>query len=196
MIETRSIPPSQRVDFDSARLFITVRRAERAENDRSGPRNFPIGRPKPSLEKFDRELQKESIIRWQNEWDNGETGRSVHNVLPKVRTTPTSWQRPEIMFVTSHGPFPTYLKRFNIRSSDSFCCGNLRNPLHYATSCLFTTSYHQTKPSVDLEPLWWERVMNNNNSRAKIRKLILFIEENETLFFPKDGDNNYSHRLN
>ncbi|GBL95223.1 hypothetical protein AVEN_253549-1 [Araneus ventricosus] len=88
-------------------------------------------------------LQKESIIRWQKEWDNGETGWSVHNVLSKVKTTRTPWQRPEIMFVTDHGPFPTYLKRFNIRSSDSCGCGNLENPLHYATSCLFTTSYHR-----------------------------------------------------
>ncbi|GBN02881.1 hypothetical protein AVEN_153235-1 [Araneus ventricosus] len=84
-------------------------------------------------------LQKESIIRWQKEWDNGETGRSVHNVLPKVKTTPTPWQRPEIMFLTVHGQFPTYLKRFNIRISDSCGCGKLGNPLHYATSCLFTT---------------------------------------------------------
>ncbi|GBM42440.1 hypothetical protein AVEN_139877-1 [Araneus ventricosus] len=128
--------------------------------------------------------------RWQKEWDNGETGRSVHNVLPKVKTTPTPWRRPEIMFVTGHGPFPTYLKRFNIRSSDSCGCGNLGNPLHYATSCLFTTSYHLTKPSADLQPLWWKRGMNNNNSRAKIRKLIHFIAKNETLLFPKDGDNN------
>ncbi|GBM80200.1 hypothetical protein AVEN_8331-1 [Araneus ventricosus] len=94
------------------------------------------------------------------------------------------------MFVTGHGPFPTYLKRFNIRSSDSCGCGKLGNPLHYATSCLFTTSYHLTKPSADLEPLWWKKVMNNNNSRAKIKKLIHFIAENETLLFPKDGDNN------
>ncbi|GBM67957.1 hypothetical protein AVEN_150007-1 [Araneus ventricosus] len=55
-------------------------------------------------------LQKESIFRCQKEWHNGETGRSVHNVLPKVKTTPTTWQRPEIMFVTNHGPFPTDLK--------------------------------------------------------------------------------------
>ncbi|GBM92678.1 hypothetical protein AVEN_147649-1, partial [Araneus ventricosus] len=115
-------------------------------------------------------LQKESIIRWQKEWDNGETGENVHNVLYKVKTTPTPWQRPEIMFVTSHGPFPTYLKRSNIRSSDSCGCGNLGNPLHYTTSCLFTTSYHLTKPSIDLEPLWWKRVMDNNNSKAKIGK--------------------------
>ncbi|GBN85527.1 hypothetical protein AVEN_217170-1 [Araneus ventricosus] len=44
--------------------------------------------------------------------DNGETGRSVYIVLPEVKTTPTPWQRPEIMFVTGYGPFPTYLKRF------------------------------------------------------------------------------------
>ncbi|GBL87583.1 hypothetical protein AVEN_165188-1 [Araneus ventricosus] len=57
-------------------------------------------------------------------------------------------------------------------------------------SCLFTTSYHLTKPSADLEPLWWKRVLNNNISRAKIRKLIHFIAENEALLFPKDSDNN------
>ncbi|GBL90274.1 hypothetical protein AVEN_130375-1 [Araneus ventricosus] len=95
-------------------------------------------------------LQNESIIRWQKEWDNGETGRSVYNVLPKVKTTPTPWQRPEIMFITGQGPFPTYIKRFNIRNRDFCFCGNLVNPSHYATSCLFTTSYHLTKPSTDL----------------------------------------------
>ncbi|GBM02947.1 hypothetical protein AVEN_269861-1 [Araneus ventricosus] len=57
-------------------------------------------------------LQKESIIRWKKQWNNGETGRSVHNVLPKVKTTPTPWQRPEIMFATGHGPFPKYLKQY------------------------------------------------------------------------------------
>ncbi|GBN52524.1 hypothetical protein AVEN_235099-1 [Araneus ventricosus] len=77
----------------------------------------------------------------------------------------------------------------DIRNSNSCGCGNLGNPLHYATSCLVTISYHLTEPSADLEPLWWKRVMNNNNSREKIRKLIHFIAENETLFFPKDGDN-------
>ncbi|GBN53216.1 hypothetical protein AVEN_221143-1 [Araneus ventricosus] len=44
-------------------------------------------------------LQKESIIRWQKE--------HIHNVLPKVKTTPAPWQRPEIIFVTGHDSFPT-----------------------------------------------------------------------------------------
>ncbi|GBM62562.1 hypothetical protein AVEN_149130-1 [Araneus ventricosus] len=121
--------------------------------------------------------------------DNGETSKSVYNVLPKVKITPSPWQRPEIMFITNHDPFPTYLKRFNIRNSDSCDCGELGNPLHYATSCLLTSSYHLTKPSAHLEPPWWKRVLNNNFSRAKIRKLIHFIAENEAILFPKDGDN-------
>ncbi|GBM10085.1 hypothetical protein AVEN_92913-1 [Araneus ventricosus] len=137
-------------------------------------------------------LQKESIILWQKEWDNGETGRSVRNVLPKVKTTPTPWQRPEIMFVTGHGPFPTHLRRFNNRSSDSGGCGNLENPLHHATSCLFT-SYHLTKPSADLEPVSWKRVTNNNNSRVKIRKLIHFKTKHS--YFQKTATTT-SHRPN
>ncbi|GBL92282.1 hypothetical protein AVEN_35832-1 [Araneus ventricosus] len=112
-------------------------------------------------------------------------GRSVYNVLPKAKTTPTPWQRPEIMFDTGYGPFPTYLKRFKIRSSDSCGCGSLGNSLHYVTSCLFITSYLITKSSADLEPLWWKIVMNNNNSRAKIRKLVHKLIQNETFFFSK-----------
>ncbi|GBM53094.1 hypothetical protein AVEN_182223-1 [Araneus ventricosus] len=134
--------------------------------------------------------QKESIIRWQKEWDNGETGRSVYNVLRKVKRNPTPWQRPEIILVRGHGPFPTYLKRFKIRNIDSCGCGNLGNPLHYATICLFTTSYHITKLSSDLEALYLKRIMNNENSTAEVRKLIHFIVEKETIFFPNDGDNN------
>ncbi|GBM01542.1 hypothetical protein AVEN_209340-1 [Araneus ventricosus] len=42
--------------------------------------------------------------------------KHVCNVLPKVKAIRTPWQRPEIMFVMCHGPFSTYLKRFNIRN--------------------------------------------------------------------------------
>ncbi|GBN42520.1 hypothetical protein AVEN_208831-1 [Araneus ventricosus] len=47
---------------------------------------------------------------WQNEWDNDDNGRNVHLILPKVKTSPAPWKRPEIMYVTGHGPFPTYFK--------------------------------------------------------------------------------------
>ncbi|GBM10138.1 hypothetical protein AVEN_258743-1 [Araneus ventricosus] len=35
-------------------------------------------------------------------------------ILPTVNTSPALWQRPEIMFATGRGPFPTYLKRFSL----------------------------------------------------------------------------------
>ncbi|GBL93951.1 hypothetical protein AVEN_76681-1 [Araneus ventricosus] len=136
-----------------------------------------------------------AIIRWQGEWDNREAGRSVYNVLSKVKTTQNPLKRPEIIFVTPHGPFPTYLKLFKIRNSDSCGCGNPGNPLHYATSYPFITSYHLTKPSADLEPLWWKIVMNNNYSRAKIRKLIHFIAQTKHSFLQKMVTTT-RHRLN
>ncbi|GBL83346.1 hypothetical protein AVEN_110660-1 [Araneus ventricosus] len=67
------------------------------------------------------------------------------------------------MFVTGHGPFPTYLKRFNIRNSDS--CG-YGNPGKALTLCYKLPVYNLIPP------------------------IIHFIAENEILFFPKDGDNN------
>ncbi|GBN42411.1 hypothetical protein AVEN_182982-1 [Araneus ventricosus] len=61
------------------------------------------------------------------------------------------------------------------------------------TLCYKLPVYNVIPPNktvTDLEPLWWKRVMNNNNSRAKIKKLMHFIAENEPLLFPKDGDDN------
>ncbi|GBM05802.1 hypothetical protein AVEN_277-1 [Araneus ventricosus] len=133
-------------------------------------------------------LQKECIIRWQTEWDNRETSRRVYNVLPKVKITPSAWQSPNIMFVTGHGPFLTYLKGFYIRNSDSCGCDDLGNPLHYATSYPLTSLYHLTKPSADSEPIWWKRVLNNNIFRTKIRRVIHVIAENEAVLFPNDGN--------
>ncbi|GBM08150.1 hypothetical protein AVEN_214480-1 [Araneus ventricosus] len=102
-------------------------------------------------------LQKESIIRWQTEWDNGEIGRSVYNILPKVKITPSPWERTEIIFVTGHGPLKTYLKRFNIRNRDSCGYGDMGSQLHYDTSCPLTRSYYLKKPSADLEPQRWKK---------------------------------------
>ncbi|GBO29308.1 hypothetical protein AVEN_28197-1 [Araneus ventricosus] len=86
--------------------------------------------------------------------DNGDTGRNVHLILPKDKTSPAPWQRPEIMFATGHGPFPTYFKTFGLRTTDCCGCGELGSPLDFATSCRLTSSLHFTKPSNDLEHLW------------------------------------------
>ncbi|GBM95753.1 hypothetical protein AVEN_187619-1 [Araneus ventricosus] len=62
--------------------------------------------------------------------------------------------------------------------------GELETPLHFATSCRPTSSYHFIKPSNDLENLGWKRALNNPLSRIQIRKLINFIFKNEDILFP------------
>ncbi|GBL90977.1 hypothetical protein AVEN_184377-1 [Araneus ventricosus] len=58
----------------------------------------------------------------QDNWGNGETGRSTHDIVPMVSNKPVGWNREEIMFVTGHGPFPSYLHRFNLRKHDNCLC--------------------------------------------------------------------------
>ncbi|XP_055924650.1 uncharacterized protein LOC129956737 [Argiope bruennichi] len=142
------------------------------------PINIPL--PRNQLKKH---LNAIMVKRWQEEWNAGETGRSTYTILPKVKTTQTGWEREEIMFVTGHGPFPTYLHRFQLRDSSTCGCGEEGTPFHYATSCPLTTTYHFTKPSQHLEPIWWKRITSNKTSRVKIIQLIRFLQANEDILF-------------
>ncbi|GBM79556.1 hypothetical protein AVEN_77125-1 [Araneus ventricosus] len=84
-------------------------------------------------------LRTLSLNKWQQDWDSGDTGRAIFDILPKVTLTSASWSRESILFATGHGPFPSYLHRF---------------PLHFATSCHMTLSYHFTKPSAENIQYW------------------------------------------
>ncbi|GBN12561.1 hypothetical protein AVEN_189482-2-1, partial [Araneus ventricosus] len=68
--------------------------------------------PKP-LSYLKAEIKSAALSIWQDNWDNGETGRSTHDIVPRVSNKPVGWNREEIMFVTGHGPFPSYLHRFS-----------------------------------------------------------------------------------
>ncbi|GBN06149.1 hypothetical protein AVEN_5854-1 [Araneus ventricosus] len=65
---------------------------------------------------------------WQDNWDSGETGRSTHDIVPRVSNKPVGWHREEIMFVTGHGPFPSYRHRFNLRTHDNCSSGGKGDP--------------------------------------------------------------------
>ncbi|GBL88992.1 hypothetical protein AVEN_255153-1 [Araneus ventricosus] len=120
-------------------------------------------------------LQELFFKKWQNLWDNGNTGRSVHKVLTTVHLKIVFWTREEILFVTGHGPFPSLLKRFHLSDSDSCARGKVGDPMHYATPCPLSLSWHIWKPSTSLERLWYQRVLENPNSRKRIINMIKFI---------------------
>ncbi|GBN49607.1 hypothetical protein AVEN_240236-1 [Araneus ventricosus] len=68
----------------------------------------PFLLPKP-LSYLKAEIKSAPLSIWQDNWDNGETGRSTHDIVPRVSNKPVGWNREEITFVTGHGPFPSYL---------------------------------------------------------------------------------------
>ncbi|GBM59274.1 hypothetical protein AVEN_66216-1 [Araneus ventricosus] len=100
------------------------------------------------------QLLQLSLSRWQAEWGTGETGRSVYSIIPKISDKQMHWSRECIQFATGHGPFPRFLKRFGLHSTDYCGCGEIGNPLHYATRCPLTLSYHHKEPIPQFIVLW------------------------------------------
>ncbi|GBL75676.1 hypothetical protein AVEN_154987-1 [Araneus ventricosus] len=108
-------------------------------------------------------LQELFLKKWQNLSDNRNTGRSVHKVLKTVKLKPVFWTLEEILSVTGHGPFPSFLNRFHLSDSDSCACGEVGDPIHYVASCPLTLCGHIRKHSTSLESLWYQRVLENPN---------------------------------
>ncbi|GBL90732.1 hypothetical protein AVEN_219384-1 [Araneus ventricosus] len=134
--------------------------------------------------KLKQHLQELFFKNWQNLWDNGNTERFVRKVLKTVHLKPVFWTREGSfgrVFVTGHGPFPSFLNRFLLSDSDSCACGEVGDPIHFATSCPLTLSWHIRKPSTSLESLWYLRVLENPNSRNRIINMIKFIIDNENI---------------
>ncbi|GBM78927.1 hypothetical protein AVEN_26725-1 [Araneus ventricosus] len=78
---------------------------------------------------------------------------------------------------TGHCPLPSFLNRFHLSDDDSCACGEIGDPIHYATSCTLTLSWRTSKPSISLESLWYQRVLENPNSRKIIINMINHLTE-------------------
>ncbi|GBO45115.1 hypothetical protein AVEN_2010-1 [Araneus ventricosus] len=134
----------------------------------------PFFLPKP-LSYLKYEIRPAALSIWQDNWDNGETGRSTHDIVHRVANRPVGWNRDELMFVTGHGPFPSFLHRFNLRTHDNCSCGEKGNSIHYATKCRFTLSWNFQTPTVSHKLQWLKNILTNNLSRTQLRLLMRFI---------------------
>ncbi|GBM62158.1 hypothetical protein AVEN_56788-1 [Araneus ventricosus] len=85
------------------------------------------------------------------------------------------------MFVTGHGPFPSYLHRFNLRKHENCSCIEKGDPMHYATKCRFTLSWYFQTPAVSLQLQWLKDILTNNLSRTRLRLLMRFICDENNL---------------
>ncbi|KFM77363.1 hypothetical protein X975_26456, partial [Stegodyphus mimosarum] len=62
---------------------------------------------------------------WQNRWAETTTGHRTFKFYPKInfKLNIRNWYITQ--FLTEHGSFSSYLKRFNFRTSDSCSCGEV-----------------------------------------------------------------------
>ncbi|GBN60429.1 hypothetical protein AVEN_226144-1 [Araneus ventricosus] len=140
----------------------------------------PFFLPKPLFyQKSD--IRSAALRSWKDNWNNGETGLSIHDIVPRVSDKPVRWNREELMFVTGHGPFPSYLLRFNLRTHDNCSRGEKGDPMHYAEKCWFTLSWLFQTPTVSLKLQWLKNILTNNLSRTRFRLLMRFICDENNL---------------
>ncbi|GBL99452.1 hypothetical protein AVEN_68751-1 [Araneus ventricosus] len=116
-------------------------------------------------------------------------GVSIHHVpLPRCRVksklilwTMKERQEQWVYNGVGHGSFPVYLKRTTKHPEENCSCGKLRNPLHYATECYLTKSFHFTKTTEVNRVAWMRAAARNKLSRNKIVQLVRFLAVNEAL---------------
>ncbi|GBM93049.1 Putative protein in type-1 retrotransposable element R1DM [Araneus ventricosus] len=137
-----------------------------------------IKKPLSSLKKS---LNQELLEKWQLEWNKGKVGRLIHEIIPSPSFKLHKWSRGEIMFFSEHGPFPSYLRRFNLKPTDLCNCGDVGTPLHYATSCILTESWHFKKPSTPNLLHWKKGILKNKAARIQLGKLMDFLMNNDDL---------------
>ncbi|GBM57180.1 hypothetical protein AVEN_55070-1 [Araneus ventricosus] len=59
-----------------------------------------------------------------------------------------------------------YLHTFNLRTHDNCSCGEKGDPMHYATKCPLTLSWHFQTPAVPLKLQWLKNILMNSLSRT------------------------------
>ncbi|GBM06916.1 hypothetical protein AVEN_147853-1 [Araneus ventricosus] len=99
---------------------------------------------------------------WQKQWNLNVVSRLTYEVLPKVSLKSAGCPRELTIFVSGHGPFPVYLKRIARHPKENCACGELGNPLHYATECRLTESFHFTKPVEVNRGAWGDLLQGTN----------------------------------
>lgn len=144
--------------------------------------------PPSSLKK---DLKTTLIKRWQESWDYGETGRYTYELLPKVKQDRLLPHRNLYIFATNHGPYFSYLHKFNRVSSPLCVCGSYATSLHYNTQCTLTSHYHIRKSQQLPINQWFSVVLSKPSLYQKIIDCVRLLERNQTIFqnpdpYPQD----------
>ncbi|XP_023233541.1 uncharacterized protein LOC111633237 [Centruroides sculpturatus] len=135
-----------------------------------------------------------ALGQWQEEWDNGSTGRLTHTFILSVNER-LKWKHFKPTFsmtqlITGHGNFNSYLKRFHPKNTDICPCNSTsnQNSQHYLWDCeLFKQERDRLMGHVFHAGNNWpcpnSRLMEDPNI---YRHLIKFLETTAALNPPRD----------
>ncbi|GBN27646.1 hypothetical protein AVEN_33139-1 [Araneus ventricosus] len=93
-----------------------TRKAAETENFPETPLEFP----KPFIKTF---LRQKMLATWQMAWDDGDTGRLIYSIIPKVSLQPMNWARNEFCFSQDMGLSLRFSKDSTLPESHSVLVG-------------------------------------------------------------------------
>ncbi|XP_067134112.1 uncharacterized protein [Centruroides vittatus] len=118
-----------------------------------------------------REIKNKYLIIWQRRWEESRTGRELFEYLPDINQRVTNSyfiiHHKNTRFLTGHGDFADYHRRFN-HGSDGLCenCGTEETPTHILMDCIrYELPRHNLMLICNKEGYQWpvrKRILINN----------------------------------
>jgi ribonuclease HI len=150
-----------------------------------------IKQTKPSLRRLKIHLEKQSMHYWKDRWVNSEKGRTLFQFFPTPKKNKISSDFYVNQFLTGHGYFPAYFKRFRLRNTPCLC-KTIRNyqadAAHFINQCpafshisrlYFIDSSWRNKKHIfhsiakQLEDIYSTKIHRNNQNAVVITNLPL-----------------------
>jgi ribonuclease HI len=123
-----------------------------------------------SLCKLKNHLKAQSMFHWKERWKNSLNGRTLFQFIPDPSKTIILTDFYVNQFLTGHGYFPAYLKRFHLRNIDCKCnlSNNECNAAHYINDC---PAYLKTSREYFLDSSWANKKYVFQTLAKKLEKL-------------------------
>lgn len=147
------------------------RLANRATSNNEPPLELPLP---PSYIK--KQLKNKIIPKWQEYWDNSYKGEHTYTLIQKVSLKLYNLTPPTTAFLTGHGPFMIYLKKYHLKNTDTCRCGEPGTPNHAYYECQYTATWHlkRSNPTPDN---WLSNILSRPPLLNKLKQIYCYLQE-------------------
>ncbi|KAJ4449388.1 hypothetical protein ANN_00787 [Periplaneta americana] len=148
--------------------------ADHLEKQAASNNELPVSFDRIPISDIMRELQEESVVKWESEWKNTRNGAVTKSFFPSVKerlrvNIPLNGK--VTTFLTGHGKTGAYLYRFKLRDNPSCACGAEEQTVdHLLFEC----------PKLDKERLAFQREMLRKTGKWTFTKLKIMQEHVHT----------------